>query len=318
MGFRIIRAATAGLMLALLGQQAAAEDWTPSGPIDMMIAFRAGGGADTLGRSLAEDLAATKGWEFIPHNVPGRGGSAMASDLLSKPADGLTIGITVEPAITYAPLVARQQPYSVEDFDYLSTIAGSQIGLIAKADRGWKSLADVIAAAKAGEQISVGAMASNLADGTYLIAKNNGIELTSVMVQGGRGGLNGVIAGDLDVAWAAGIQAPGVESGALVSLASAERFPLAFSPEAPLLSEFGVPFSFGSRFLVIAPAGLPDNVHAALAEAISEVLNDPDSKTAQFAKRAFGGALVEKGDALAASVRENMEEAKAMIAAASE
>lgn len=318
MGFRFIKGATVGLMVALMGQSAAADGWTPSGPIDVMIAFRAGGGADTLGRALAEDLSASRGWEFIPQNLPGRGGSTMASELLTKPADGLTIGVTVEPSIAYVPQVAQKPPYSVDDFTYLSTLAGSQTGLIAKADRGWESLADVIAAAKAGEQISVGAMAPNLADGTYVIAKNNGIELTSVMVQGGRAGLNGVVAGDLDIAWAAGIQAKGVETGTLVSLASAESFPLAFSPDAPLLSEFGVPFTFGTRFLVIAPANLPEDAHAALAAAIADILNDPDSKTSQFAQRAFGGTLSIQGEELAASVRAATEEAKALIEATSE
>ncbi|PVH27580.1 hypothetical protein DDE20_16715 [Pararhodobacter oceanensis] len=318
MGFRFMKAATAGLMLALIGQSAMADDWTPSGPIDLMIAFRAGGGADTLGRALAEDLASSRGWEFIPQNLPGRGGAAMASELLTKPADGLTIGITVQPSVAYVPLVAQTPPYSVDDFTYLSTLAGSQTGLIARADRGWESLADVIAAARAGERISVGAMAPNLADGTYVIARNNDIELTSVTVQGGRGGLNGVVAGDLDVAWAAGIQAQGVEAGSLVSLASAETVPLPFSPDAPLLSEFGVPFTFGSRFLVIAPANLPQDAHTALAAAIEDVLNDPESRTAQFAQRAFGGTLVVQGEDLATLMRAATEEAQALIEATSE
>lgn len=72
--------ALALLAAGLAATAAPAQDWTPSGPVTMKIGFRAGGGADTLGRLLAQELAERRGWEVIPQNVDGRGGLALAMD----------------------------------------------------------------------------------------------------------------------------------------------------------------------------------------------------------------------------------------------
>ena len=60
----------------LLGQSAVAmADWQPSGPIKLMIAFAAGGGADTIARQVADELQKRHGWEIIPQQVTGGGGT---------------------------------------------------------------------------------------------------------------------------------------------------------------------------------------------------------------------------------------------------
>ena len=313
-----LKAAAAGLAMTLASTAATAQDWEPSGPVKMMIAFQAGGGVDSLGRLLAEELTARKGWEIIPENVPGQGGGAMAVALKGEPADGLSVGITVSESPTYNAQAARNPGYALEDFTYISAITGSQMGIIAKTGRGWTSLADVIAAAKAGEDISFGAMTQRLADGAYVIGRENGVEFTTVMVKGGKGGLNGVIADDIDVAWGAGVQAPAVMAGDVVNLVSAETEALRVSPDAPLLSEFNVPFSFGVKFIVVAPAGLPEDVRNTYIRAIGEILNDPESKVTTLANRAFSGPDVTQGAELDAFMTAAFDEAGALLDASAE
>ena len=302
MKFANFKGAVAALALVAMTGTAQAEDWEPSGPIKMMVAFQAGGGVDTMARLLAEELSARQGWEIIPENLPGKGGATMAAALTGEPADGLSIGVTVDEAMTYGVQAIRNPGYDLDGFDYLSTITGTQMAVIAKSDRGWTDLGDVIEAAKAGETITFGAMSPMLADAIYIIGKTNDVEFTTVMVKGGKGGLNGVVADDLDVAWAAGVQTPGVNAGDLVNLVSAENGPLKISPDAPMMSEYNVPFIFGSRFIVTAPAGLPEDAKAAYMDAIADILNDPESKVSAFANRAFSGPIVEQGDDLRASV----------------
>lgn len=309
----------AAVALALVGATTAtAEDWAPEGPVSVMIAFQAGGGADTMGRLLAQELAERNGWEVIPENVTGRGGAAMAEALMEQPADGLAIGITVSEAFTYNIQAARNPSYTLDDFTYLSTITGSQMGIIARADRGWATLADVAAAAQAGEDISFGAMSQKLADAAYVIGNSMGIEFTTVMVQGGRGGLNGVVAEDIDIAWAAGVQTPGVKAGDIVNLASAEDAPLNVSPDAPLLAEYDVPFTFGVKFMVVAPGGMSDDVSMAYQTAIAEILNDPEGELNQMITRAFAGPLVVQGDDLRALLDKGYEEAGALLEASAQ
>ncbi|MEM9230573.1 MAG: tripartite tricarboxylate transporter substrate-binding protein [Pseudomonadota bacterium] len=312
------KVAVAALAVTLSAVGAQAQDWEPSGPIKMMIAFRAGGGADTMGRLLAEELSTRRGWEIIPENVTGKGGGTMAVALKGEPADGLAIGVTVSESTTYNVQAARNPGYALDDFDYISTISGSQMGVIAKADRGWSTLGDVIEAAKAGEKISFGAMSQKLADAAYVIGKNNGVEFTTVMVQGGKGGLNGVVADDIDIAWAAGVQTPGVQAGDLVNLVSAEDAPLNISPDAPLLDQYNVPFTFGVKFIVVAPAGLSDNAKATYTAAIADVLNDPESKLSQFVTRAFSGPELIQADDLTAYMHAGFDNAGALLDASSE
>ena len=65
----LITAAVAAFGIAASAVSATAADWTPPGPIKLMIAFAAGGGADTQARLIAEEMEARTGWQFIPEQV---------------------------------------------------------------------------------------------------------------------------------------------------------------------------------------------------------------------------------------------------------
>ncbi|MGP6088918.1 tripartite tricarboxylate transporter substrate-binding protein [Antarctobacter jejuensis] len=146
------------------------------------------------------------------------GGAVMARSVKEAAVDGLTIGVGITDTFANGVLSARDPGCGVEDFDFLSTIAGTQIGIVAKSDRGWKTMSDVIAAAKAGEMISFGAMTPRLADGAYYIGKVNDVDFNIVSgYKGGKAVLNAINAEDVDIGWVAGPQAAGVLSGDLVN-----------------------------------------------------------------------------------------------------
>ena len=232
-----------------------AEDWTPPGPIKLLIAFAAGGGADTQSRMMATAMEEKYGWEVIPENVAGKGGLNTAVALKDMPADGTAIGTIVTETLGYNA-VAAGNPVSAADFTGLSTTAGFQMGIVSKADKGWSDFGDVIAAAKAGEEIRFGTMSPRLSDLAYLLGEANDVEFNIVQVRGGRAVMDGVNANDMDVGFMAGIQAKGVMAGDLVNLASALPGPLELSPDAPLMSDFGVDFTGDGYFALVAPAGL--------------------------------------------------------------
>ena len=62
---RTLKAAIAAIGLTVTATVGMAADWTPPGPIKLMIAFRAGGGADTQARLIAEALEEKMGWNRI-------------------------------------------------------------------------------------------------------------------------------------------------------------------------------------------------------------------------------------------------------------
>ncbi len=318
MFYKLIKSSIVIIAMVASISAATAADWSPSGPIKLMIAFRAGGGVDTQARLIAEEMQTRNGWTVIPENLAGKGGAVMARALKGEPADGLTIGMTVSEALTYSALATRDAGYSMDDFTMLTTTTGSQMGLFAKTSRGWKTLADVIAAAKSGEKITLGAMSPRLADGAYLIARENGMEFTTVMVKGGKGALNGVLADDLDVGWGAGPQNKSVATGDLVNLVSGEAGPLKVSPDAPLLAEFGVPYIMGAKFMFVAPAGIPEDARKVLIDAIIEIVNDPGTKVNAMINKAFSGVETISGADLDKFMASLSKQDQALLDASSE
>jgi tripartite-type tricarboxylate transporter receptor subunit TctC len=314
---RLVRSAAFASTLLVAASGPALAQWAPNGPIKLIIAFAAGGGADTIARATAEEIEKRKGWSILPEQVTGKGGLNAAVALTKEPGDGTAIAMVVTESLGYNN-VAAGKPVSLDQFTPLTTVAGFQMGIVAKADKGWSSFADVIAAAKAGQQIRFGTMSPKLSDIAYLLGAANGVEFNTVQVQGGKAVMDGVQAADMDLGFMAGIQAKGVAAGDLVNLASALSVPLAQSPEAPTMADFGVEFNADGYFAFIAPAGLSDEARAALTEAIIEVVSDPSTKAGGVIAKAFAGAKTIAGGDLAALLDDEATGAEALLKAASE
>ncbi len=286
----------AASMMALTVTHAAG--WQPPGPIKLMIAFAAGGGADTQARLIAEDLEASTGWKFIPENVTGKGGVNLLNAMKGMPNDGTVIGIVVTESLAYNRLAAKGAGLELSDFTPLTTTAGFQMGVVATTESGLNSFDDVITAAKDGKDIRFGAMSPRLADVAYLLGKANDIEFNIVMLKGGKAVMNALNAGDVDIGWGAGIQTKAVLAGDMINLVSGLDKPLDASPDAPLIADLGVAHNAGGYFMFVAPGGMADDARNALAEHISSVAANPDSKAGGLISKAFGGASIIMGDDL--------------------
>lgn len=295
-----------------------AADWTPNGPIKFLIAFKAGGGADTQTRLIAEEMEKRHGWKIIPEQLTGKGGAILAASLKDQPNDGTVIGMIVTETLGYNMVAAKKQAYTQADFTPITTTAGFQMGIVALTSKGYKSFDDVIAAAKAGEQIRFGAMSPRLADIAYMIGRHYGVDFNIVMVKGGKGVMNGLNAGDLDIGWGAGIQTKAVRAGDMVNLVSGIGEPLDASPDAPTLQDLGIDLNAGGYFLIAAPAGVPAEARAALSSAIADIVNDPETKASALITRAFGGPKVIAGDDLDALLASDEAAAHDLLKAVSE
>lgn len=316
--FQWLKTGAAALgIVAATALGAAAEDWKPAGPVKLMIAFAAGGGADTQARLIAEELEATLGWSFIPEQVTGKGGLNLAAAMKSEANDGTVIGMAVTETLGYN-MAASNSGMTPADFTPITTTAGFQMGVVARSDKGWNTMADVVAAAKSGQNIRFGVMSPRLADLAYLLGKAQGVDFNIISVKGGKAVMNGVNAGDMDIGFMAGIQAKGVAAGDLVNLASALKAPLVQTPDAPTFADLGVEFSADGYFMFMGPAGMPDDARAALANAIKGVVENPETKAGGLIKKAFGGASVIMGGDLDAMVASDYASAGDLLKAASE
>jgi tripartite-type tricarboxylate transporter receptor subunit TctC len=289
--------------LTLTGGQALAE-WEPDGPINLWIGFGAGGGTDTQARLLVDEIEARRGWTVIPDNKAGGGGAVMAAQLKDAPADGLTIGFAINTTFDFATL--NSENIDVDDFTYITTTAGSQVGVLARADSGWTSLEDMVAAAKAGETIVWANWGDQVEAGAELIARKFDIDVNHLRAAGGRASVNALMSEDANVAWGGGVQRGLVEAGEVVILASAETAPLVQAPEGKTLSDYGIDESFSYQFMLAGPAGMSDEARDAIAAVIAEILTYPDSETRSFVAAQYPpGPVLISGDDLAAMIREN-------------
>jgi tripartite-type tricarboxylate transporter receptor subunit TctC len=314
---QLLKTVTGALAGAVLATAATAADWTPPGPIKLMIAFKAGGGADTQARLIAEDLETKLGWQFIPEQVTGKGGLNLAAALKKQPNDGSAIGIVVTETLGYN-MRAANAGMSPADYTGITTTAGFQMGIVAPSDKGWNTFQDVIEAAKGGQDIRFGVMSPKLADLAYLLGRENGVDFNIISVKGGRAVMDGVNAGDMDLGFMAGIQAKGVAAGDLVNLASALSGPLVQTPDAPTLADLGVGFNADGYFVFIGPAGMPDEARDALAAAIGGVVSGEGMKSNGMITKAFGGPALIAGDTLQALLEDGYASAGDLLEAASE
>lgn len=313
----LLKTVAAAAALAVAASSALASDWTPPGPIKMLIGFRAGGGADTQARLIAEELEKRYGWEIIPEQVTGKGGLNLAAELKDAPADGTVIGMAVTETFGYN-MAASNSGMSPDDFTGITTTAGFQMGVVALSSKGWTTMADAVEAAKGGEALRFGAMSPRLADLAYLLGKAQGVEFNIIEVRGGKAVMDGVNAGDMDLGFMAGIQAKGVAAGDLVNLASALSVPLNQTPDAPTFADLGVQFNADGQFAFVGPAGMPEEARNAMARAIEEIVRDESTGAGQMIAKAFGGPNVVAGNALQSLMDANYEASGALLDAASE
>jgi len=90
---------------------------------------------------------------------------------------------------------------------------------------------------------------------------------------------------------------------------------LTISPDAPTLKELGVDFNADGYFVLVAPAGLPDDARAALTDAIVAATTDQGSKAGGMINKAFGGPAVITGAELDALVQNDYDSAGKLMKA---
>jgi tripartite-type tricarboxylate transporter receptor subunit TctC len=278
----IARALAAIAALSLV--PAAAEAAWPEKPVRLVLPFGPGGVADVTARILADRLSKAFGEQVVIENMPGPGGINAARAVITAPADGYTIGlVTNGTAISVAAF--KHLPFDPTQFQMVTTIGLFDLVFAVKADAPYKSLADVIAAAKVSPgKLNIGTIAvggtQNL--GAELFKSMADVDMVIVPYKNSPDVVVSVLRGDTQmlVEFPPAIQGH-VNDGKLRVLAtsSPKRSPL--KPDVPTAAESGVPgYEVTSWNGIFAPKGTPQAVVGRLNAAIHDVLAMPDVKAA--------------------------------------
>jgi tripartite-type tricarboxylate transporter receptor subunit TctC len=134
---------------ALLAFGGAAAQGYPSRPIHFVVPFTAGSGADIIARAIGDVMARDMGQSIIVDNRPGAGGTIAAAQVAKAEPDGYTVLIHSS-GHALNPSLHLNLPYdTLKDLTGVTPLAALPNVMVVSPSRGWKSVADVVAAAKA-------------------------------------------------------------------------------------------------------------------------------------------------------------------------
>lgn len=266
--------------LALSPSLYAAEPW-PTKPIRLVVPFPTGGSTDAIGRLLAADLSKQFGQTVIVENKGGANGN-IGSDFVAKaPADGYTLLVSGvgSNAVNYS--VYSKMPFADKDFAHVTLLATGPNVLAVHPDFPAKTVADLVALAKANPGKYSHASSGSGSSGHLameMLKQAANIQMTHVPYKGGGPAITDVIGGQVPMLFINQDNAlPQVKAGKLRALAvtSLARNPV--YPDTPTVAESGFPgFSAVSWFGVSAPAGTPKEIVAKLQEASVKALASPE------------------------------------------
>lgn len=302
-----------GVILALgshaMAPSPAAAETYPSKPVRIIVPYGAGGIADVTMRMVAEKLNQKLGQRFVIENRPGAGGIVGMQATLSAPNDGYTLTM-IGGGLTIAKALFKSLPYNIEkDVTPVSTTASYGLTIVTRADAPYKTIGDVIAAAKANPgKLNFGTInagsAQNLS--AVLFKTAAGIDVAVVPFKTTPDLATAVLRGDIDVAFEyyPGVQSP-VEGGKMKVLATTGAERAGNLPNVPTVMESGIAgYEVSSWNGLAVKAGTSPEIIKTLNEAVTEVLKSPDIQ--QFSTKAGMEARGMSSETLAARIKSDV------------
>ncbi len=271
---------TAALGSPALATPALAQAGFPSRPIRLLVGSSNGGSQDITARLLASRLAPLLGQQVVVENRGGAGGALATEPVRLAPPDGHTLVFNNMGAFLVVPLLnGGVQPW--DEMVPVSLVADVLTVLVCPAERPWRSVADLIAAARrAPGALSWGhpGVGSSPWLAALLLDREAGIRTVEVPYRGGGPAMLDLLAGRLDYSFATTPTAlPHVASGKFRALAVPTAARLPTLPGVPTMVESGFPgFELRSWFGVMAPPGTPAAVVAVLNRAINQAMAEPE------------------------------------------
>ena len=261
---------------------AQAQDKWPSRPITWMVPFAAGGTTDVLGRVIANKLGPALGTTVVVDNKPGAGGN-IGSDFVAKAApDGYTIlGGTISSHAINVSLYPNMPYDPVKSFQPVSLIGTLPNVLVVNANSPYKTLNDVIAAARAkSEALTFGSSGNGTSQhlSGELFQSMTGAKMLHIPYKGGAPAMQALLGQQVDLVFENIVAAvPLVQSGKLRALAVTSSTRAGSLPNVPTVAEAGLPgYEIVSWQAVFAPAGTPQPVVQRLSSEIGKIIRDPE------------------------------------------
>ena len=264
----ILKGGAAGAASLLLPAWARADDY-PVRPITFICPWPAGGTADQSMRSICQVASRVLKQPIAVENRAGAAGMIGAKAIAGARPDGYTIG-QIPISVTRFSQLGMLQADPRKDFTYLARTSGQTFGIAVLPTSPFKSLKDLVAAAKA----SPGKLTyahSGIGGATHVgmeeFAMAAGIELNAIAYKGGAPALQDTLGGQVDMLVDSSSWAPHVEAGKLRLLATWGEQRTARFKDTPTLKDMGYNVVVDAPNGIGAPKGLDPAVEKTLRDA---------------------------------------------------
>ena len=287
-----VAAGTAFTPLAVLAQAA-----YPAKPIRLIVPFPPGGGTDILSRLVAQKLTESAKWTVVADNRAGAGGTIGITEAAKAAPTGYDLVMGQKDNMVVGPWLYKNLPWDpTKDFAPIAHVAYTPVIIATSANSRFKTLADVVAAAKAApDTITYGSPGNgttiHLAGD--LFEKAAGIKIRHVPYKGSNPAMMDALAGNVDLLVSSVPSAMGqIKSGKLRPLAVTSAKRSTSLPDVPTVAEQGFKdFDVSTWYGVFAPAGTPKEIVTAVNAEINKLLATPEMKNAIHAQGAEPQAM---------------------------
>src|SRR5689334_12760243 len=279
--FRIAAAAAvihiAAAAMHIMCGTAFAQANFPSRPVHILVPYPAGGGVDVLTRTLGDVVSKQWGQSVVVENRPGAGGVIASQAVATAPPDGYTL-IMVASGHATNPFLYAKIPYDTfKDFTPVSLLASSPNILLVRADSPFKTMADVISAAKAKPgslSFGLGGHGTSTHLAGELLKSLAKVDLAAIPYKGGAPAINDLLGGQIPMSFNNGPESVGqLQAGTVRALAVTTSSRAPFLPDVPSMSEVVPGYDTEVWWGLLGPGGMPPELVAKLSHDFVAALN---------------------------------------------
>ena len=272
------------LCLFLAALVAQAQDY-PTKPIKLIVPFPPSGGTDIMSRVVGQKLAETNKWTVVIDNRPGAGGNIGVDAAAKSAPDGYTLVMGQTSNLAINPTLFKDLPYDpLRDLAPIVLVGSGPIALAVRADSPFKTLTDLVNAAKA----KPGAI-TMASPGNGTVAHLSGVRIMQaanvkfehIPYKGASAAIPDLLGGNVDfyVSSVPSVQSQ-VAAGRLRVLATTGSKRSSIFSSVPTVAETLPKFEAVTWFGILAPAATPKPVIAKLNAEINKALKDPEVRKA--------------------------------------
>jgi len=269
----------------------------PAKPLRLIVPFPPGGGTDILSRLVANKLTEVSKWTVVPDNRGGAGGTIGIAEAARAAPTGYDMVMGQKDNMVVAPWLYKNLSYDpTKDLVAVAHVAYTPVVIVTAAGSRFKTLADVVAAAKAApDQVTYGSPGNgttiHLAGEIFNTAAH--IKLRHIPYKGSNPAMMDVLAGNVDLMVSSLPSAMGqIKSGKLRALAVTSARRSTSMPEVPTVAESGYKdFDVSTWYGLFMPAGTPESIVGTVNAEVNRLLAMPDVKAAINAQGAEPQAM---------------------------